>query len=265
MPVAGRQLIALVVRLRDLGPGLSAQARVLAAADAVADACRAERVPAIVGSLDDVRAGALISLDRRADAEQVLCAVCGRIRQQPPRRLRQFPADPGPADADGSAAAAGELVIAAGSTADSMGDVQRSFAEAEQVADAAAADPEVSWPPAVTSPARPFLRLADLRLRGLLQLLRGDARVQSFTEREIGKLLAYDTAHGASLTSVLAAFLDAGGNKAEAAKRARPVSRPGGLTADHRPAGRAGQRSSPAHGPGFLTHLGVPAAGTSRS
>ena len=44
MPVEGRQLIAVVVRLRDSGPGLSAQARVLAAADAVADACRAERV-----------------------------------------------------------------------------------------------------------------------------------------------------------------------------------------------------------------------------
>jgi purine catabolism regulator len=225
VPVAGRQLIALVVRLRDLGLGLSAQARVLEVADAVADACRAERVPAIVGSLDDVRAGALISLDRRADSEQVLGAVCDRIRQQLPRRARQFPADPGPAEANGSAAPADELVIAAGSTADSMRDVQRSFAEAEQVADAAAADPEVTWPPAVASLTRPFLRLADLRLRGLLQLLRGDARLQSFTEREIGKLLAYDTAHGTSLTGILAAFLDAGGNKAEAAKRAH-LARP---------------------------------------
>jgi PucR family transcriptional regulator, purine catabolism regulatory protein len=85
VPVEGRQLIAVVVRLRDPGPGLSAQARVLAAADAVADACRAERVPAIVGSLDDARAGALLSLDRRASADPALTAVCRRTPATVPR------------------------------------------------------------------------------------------------------------------------------------------------------------------------------------
>src|SRR6266571_3723680 len=117
VPVDGRQLIAVVVRLRDPGPGLSAQAQVLAAADAMADACRAERVPAIVGSLDDARAGALLSLDAKASADRVLTAVCGRIRQLLGRRADQR---------DGQ-------VIAVGSVAESMQDARRSFLEAQQV------------------------------------------------------------------------------------------------------------------------------------
>jgi len=221
VPVNGRQLIAVVIRLRDPGPGLSAQAQVLAAADAMADACRAERVPAIVGSLDDARAGALLSLDSRASADEALTAVCRRIRQLLSRPAVQ--------------PAAGQQVIAAGSVAESMRDARRSFIEAQQVADAAAADPEVfgplagapaaSGPPSAGRPGRPFYRLADLRLRGLLQLLHGDPRVQGFAERELGKLLGYDADHGTALTAVLAAYLEAGGNKAEAAQHAH-LARP---------------------------------------
>ena len=228
VPVDGRQLIAVVVRLRDPGPGLSAQARVLAAADAVADACRAERVPAIVGSLDDARAGALLSLDPRTSADLALTAVCHRIRQL----LARLAAQPGAAPGSQPGAQRGnrpprfhpeEQVIAAGSAADSMRDARRSFVEAQQVADAAAADPEVFG--SAARPGRPFCRLADLRLRGLLQLLRGDPRLANFAEREIGPLLGYDASHGTTLTSVLAAYLESGGNKAEAAQRAH-LARP---------------------------------------
>ncbi len=45
-------------------------------------------------------------------------------------------------------------------------------------------------------------------------------------QRELGPLLAYDAARGTDLTGVLAAYLAAGGNKAEAATRtqlARPT------------------------------------------
>src|SRR5215475_4510132 len=54
VPVDGRQLIAMVFRLRDPaghpGPlGVSAHARVLDVADAAAAACRAERIPSLVG------------------------------------------------------------------------------------------------------------------------------------------------------------------------------------------------------------------------
>ena len=66
VPVDGRRLIAMVLRLRDpSGPGslgVSAHARVLDVADAAAAACRAERIPSLVGTLDDARAGAMLSL-----------------------------------------------------------------------------------------------------------------------------------------------------------------------------------------------------------
>ena len=45
--VTGRQLLSVVIRFRQDGRGLPAHARVLAVADALADACRRERVPAL--------------------------------------------------------------------------------------------------------------------------------------------------------------------------------------------------------------------------
>jgi PucR family transcriptional regulator, purine catabolism regulatory protein len=197
VPVAGRRLLPVVVRLargRAGGAaGLEAQARALQVADAAAAACRASRVPALVGSLDDTRVGALLVLPPRADADAVLGRLAGQLR----RRL---------GDDD---------VIGAGSVVDSVPDVQRSFLEAEQVAEVAAQG----------GAGLPFYRLPDLRLRGLLHLLRDDPRVQAFAERELGPLLRRDDAAGGQLLATLTAYLDAGGNKAEAAKRAH-LARP---------------------------------------
>jgi PucR family transcriptional regulator, purine catabolism regulatory protein len=214
VPVAGRRLLPVVVRLVSPGPagpaapagpggadradrnggaGLEAQARALQVADATAAACRAGRVPALVGSLDDTRVGALLALPQRADPDAVLGRLADRLR----RRL-------GPDD-----------VIGAGSVVDSVPEVQRSFLEAEQVADVAARN----------GGGLAFYRLPDLRLRGLLHLLRDDPRVQAFAERELGPLLRRDDAAGSQLLDALAAYLEAGGNKAEAAKRAH-LARP---------------------------------------
>jgi purine catabolism regulator len=212
VPVEGRQLIAMVLRLRDPagtpGPlGVSAHARVLDIADAAAAACRAERVPSLVGTLDDARAGAMLSLSPRADPDRVLRSLTARMAERGGGFRR-------------SGSGRDDLVIGVGAAAGSIRDVRRSFLEASQVADVAAERPG-GWSPG--SQDRPaFYRLADLRLRGLLHLLRDDPRVQTFVERELGPLLAEpDT----SLLSVLAAYLAAGGNKAEAAKRAH-LARP---------------------------------------
>ncbi len=212
VPVTGRQLITAVIRSPDGGAGLLAQARVLDLAEALADACRAERIPALVGSLDDVRAGALLSADAGADPEQVLAGVCAAARLALARRARRPYGMP-----------SGEPVIGVGTPASSLREARRSLLEARQVADAAAD----------SSPARDggaqdgrlFYRLADLRLRGLLSLLGGDARLATFVDRELGPLRDYDAAHGTDLTGVLAAYLAAGGNKAEAAARAH-LARP---------------------------------------
>jgi purine catabolism regulator len=210
VPVDERQLIAIVLRLSDpLGSGsgalgVSAHARVLDVADLAAAACRAERVPALVGTLDDARAGVMLSLSPHADPDRVLASLATLIRE----RLG--------AGQDG-------LVIGVGAAAGSIRDVRRSFLEASQVADVAAERP--SRPGSSPSqPGRPlFYRLPDLRLRGLLHLLRDDPRLQTFVERELGALLASE--RDTDLIGVLAAYLAAGGNKAEAAK-ASHLARP---------------------------------------
>ena len=209
VPVDGRQLVALVLRLRDpagtAGPlGVSAHARVLDIADAAAAACRAERIPALVGTLDDARGGAMLSLSPSVDPDRVLESLAARLGS----------------GRDG-------LVIGVGAAVGSIRDVRRSFLEASQVADVAAERPD-GWPaaagPGADGSSRPlFYRLADLRLRGLVHLLRDDPRMQTFVERELGPLLSAEP--DTSLLEVLAAYLAAGGNKAEAAKQAH-LARP---------------------------------------
>jgi purine catabolism regulator len=186
VPVTGRRLMVAVVRVTG-GPaasspggpgGLAAQART---------------VPALVASLDDSRVAALLALSPRADPDHVLARLAAELRP----RLD-----------------AGD-VIGAGSVVESVTAVQRSFLEADQVAEVAARTPA----------GLPFYRLPDLRLRGLLHLLRDDPRLQAFAERELAPLLRHDHAAGTQLVAALTAYLEAGGNKAEAAKRAR-LARP---------------------------------------
>jgi PucR family transcriptional regulator, purine catabolism regulatory protein len=196
VPVSDRQLIAVIVRIQDARPGISAHARIAEVTEAVADACREGRLPALVGSLDDVRAGALLSLPARADADAELTALAGRLGQR--SQLR-----------------AGPFVLGVGSATETLRDVRRSFLDARQVGDVAIRQPS----------ERPFHRLPDMRLRGMLHLLRDDARLQTFAERELGPLLAADEAQGTELLECLAAYLEEGGNKAAAAQRAH-LARP---------------------------------------
>jgi PucR family transcriptional regulator, purine catabolism regulatory protein len=70
-----------------------------------------------------------------------------------------------------------------------------------------------------------FHRVADVRLRGLISLIRSDPRVQAFAETELGGLLAHRAAHGDEAFDLLRSFLEAGGNKAELA-RTLHMSRP---------------------------------------
>jgi purine catabolism regulator len=76
--VTGRDLVAVVARLP--GPaGTGGQVPVLGAAEAMASACRVAGVPALAGALDDLRAGALLSLPPGADDDKPLRALTARL------------------------------------------------------------------------------------------------------------------------------------------------------------------------------------------
>lgn len=108
------------------------------------------------------------------------------------------------------------FVMAAGSSVGSLRDARRTLLEAAQVADAALHGGRKSGT---------YYRLPDVRLRGLLHLLRDDARLQTYVERELGPLLAHDAEHGSDLVRILSVYLDHGRNKSAAADAAH-LSRP---------------------------------------
>ncbi|HET8970546.1 MAG TPA: PucR family transcriptional regulator ligand-binding domain-containing protein [Candidatus Nanopelagicales bacterium] len=205
VPLEGRALIAVVLRLtaEPTGPVLVVQERLRDYTENVAAAVRDARGVAVVGAMDDSSVGVLLSLPPRADVDQTLDRLSRSLSQRV---------------ASGRAlAGADEWVMAVGSVVPAPRDVRRSFLEAMQVADAA---------PTGTDRSR-FYRLPDVRLRGLLHLLREDERVQTYVERELGPLLAHDAAAraGSELTDVLRTYLDAGRNKSAAAAAAH-LSRP---------------------------------------
>ncbi len=205
VPLEGRRLLGVVVRPGASGgphPGLAGQARLRDLGEAVAAAARAGGVDALVGAVDDRGIGLLAALSPRQRDVEVLAALSAEVRRAVRGRLPQLDAD--------------RLVVAAGSLVGGPRDARRSLVEAGQVADAATH----------LSTTAAFLRLPDLRLRGLLQLLRDEPRVQTFVERELGALLAHDAQTGEDLTGSLRAYLAAGRNKSRAAAashRSRPA------------------------------------------
>ncbi|MCO6011085.1 PucR family transcriptional regulator [Actinoallomurus purpureus] len=237
VPLTGRRLLGIVVLPRpsvrsDPPPALglthggdsSTAASIAELAEATAAACREANLSALVGALDEsspqARVGVLASLPARAAEDDVLCEVARRLRAHHcgPAAAGRDRAAAGP-DTGGRAArprgGAEAFVMAVGSTVESVRDVRRSFLEAEQVAAVAAG----------RNDGRLFYRLPDLRLRGLLHLLRDDARLQTFTERELGPLLTYDAQRGSDLVHVLGLYLGSGRNKVLTAQRAH-LSRP---------------------------------------
>ena len=206
VPLTGRRLLGIVVLPCTAGTETAPPLAELA--EATASACRDAGLAALVGTLDDgsapARVGVLATLPARAEDERILGEVARRLRAH-------HAVTPG----EGHDVAPRGFVMAAGSIVESIRDVRRSFLEAEQVADVASRRGD----------DRLFYRLPDLRLRGLLHLLRDDARLQTFVERELGPLLTHDARRGGDLVHVLTLYLDSGRNKARAAQRAH-LSRP---------------------------------------
>ncbi|WP_444546531.1 PucR family transcriptional regulator [Catellatospora coxensis] len=190
-----RRLVGVVVRHRDesLAAGTEAgQAALRDLADAASQALREAKQTGLTSAVDDRAVGALLAV--RGEEEPALEAFAAALRR-------------GRADT---------LLIAAGSGVDSLREARRSLVEARQVAEAARHDP-----------AGPDVhRLPNVGLPGLLHLLRDEPRLQTFVERQLGALLAYDAEHPRdALLPTLRVFLEHGRNKSIAAGAAH-LSRP---------------------------------------
>ncbi|MET8628312.1 PucR family transcriptional regulator ligand-binding domain-containing protein [Kitasatospora sp. NPDC004669] len=208
VPLDGRRLVGVVLRRRR-GPipaALEAQARLRDFTELAAGAVRACRLSALVGALDDEGVGLLIALGAQQDEHAALDSFSAALRRMSAEADREGSDTPGP-------------VVAVGSSVGSVRDARRTLLEAAQVADAALHDAPGGGRTAS------YYRLPDVRLRGLLHLLRDDARLQTYVERELGPLLAHDAEHNGQLVQMLRIYLEQGRNKSAAADAAH-LSRP---------------------------------------
>ncbi|HUQ56930.1 PucR family transcriptional regulator [Lentzea sp.] len=190
VPLERRQLIGVAIRPVSVlqGQALATQEVLRDLAEATALAGRRVTVAALVGVVDDTSVRALLSVPVTVGVEGVLRKVAREIHRT----------------------AASPVVIAVGTTVTSTTDVRRSLGEAAHVAGAALRAPG----------SQLYHRLDDVRLRGLLHLLRDDERVRAFADRELGPLLARDKAQGSRLVELLRCLCENGGNKSAAAAAA---------------------------------------------
>jgi purine catabolism regulator len=196
VPLDRRRLVGLVLRYRlDDADASTAQLRLRDLAEAAGHALREAKLTGLAGALDDHAVGVLLALRPSERDDQALSTLAGTLRRQ---RV-----DSG-------------LIVAAGSTVDSPREARRSLLEARQVADAARHDRREV----------PVFRLPHVGLAGLLHLLRDEPRLQTFVERELGALLAYDAKRPREqLLDTLRSYLECGRNKSAAAAAAH-LSRP---------------------------------------
>ncbi|QKW15192.1 PucR family transcriptional regulator [Verrucosispora sp. NA02020] len=236
-----RHLVGVVVRHRADEPDSGSTgtgdgdepgpARLRDLAEAVGQAVREANLTGLTSAVDDQAVGALLALPDPAAEERALASFAAALRRTRPESRPSDPAatravgggkgaEPG-RGAGGAKSAepgrdAGGLIIAAGSGVSSLREAGRSLIEARQVAEAARNDRR----------DLPIFRLPHVGLAGLLHLLRDEPRLQTFVERELGALLAYDARHPREhLLGTLRAYLEQGRNKSAAAAAAH-LSRP---------------------------------------
>ncbi len=153
-----------------------------------------------LGAADDRQVTLILGLSGGGELDRRLSEVCAAIAAEVRRT-------------DGVE----RVAIGVGAESESLLDTARELTHAAHVA-------EVALSLNSTAP-RPFYRSGDVRLRGLLSLIRNEPGVQRFSETELSELLHHDIRHRVDLTRTLRGFLDLAGNKTELARRMN-ISRP---------------------------------------
>jgi purine catabolism regulator len=154
---------------------------------------RQTRRSMLAASMQSGSLGVLVGVPARQLAEPLLERICAQLAEAHPHHA---------AWTVGVAPSRGALLEAASG-----------LDEAAQVADIAAT---------LEIRPRPYYRFADVRLRGLLALLRADPRVKTFAEAELAPLLESQDPMGLELLEL---YLRHGGNKS-ALSRTGYLSRP---------------------------------------
>jgi PucR family transcriptional regulator, purine catabolism regulatory protein len=194
VPLERRLLVGVVVQPRGEEESV---ARLRDVAEAAGQALRDARLTGLAGALDDQTVGVLLALRTGDDEIRAVKRFADRLR--------------------------GGLIVAAGSGVTGPREARRSLEEARQVAHAVRHDRRTGF---VAGLGVGVYRLPDVGLAGLLYLLRGEPRLQTFVERELGALLRYEAEHPREqLLGALRSYLESGRNKSAAAEVAH-VSRP---------------------------------------
>lgn len=212
----GVAYVPMVLAL-DAGRGgpLEAQRRGRLVMDALTRVVSAARASALVARLHADQVGLLLALPARQLEDPLLARLCAGMA----RTTLDGSGDPGQAAGGGSADRSKEgpgighwWTVGVGRTQTSLLDAALGLDEAGHIAQGAASLP------AADRSRRPYHRSADVRLRGLLAVLREDPRVRAFADSELASLSPAEV-------GLLERFLAAGGNKAALA-REELVSRP---------------------------------------
>lgn len=168
--------------------------------DALVQAIRADGHTVLTSSREDGAIDLLLAPRRTLSLDASLERICAHIHRAVVR-------------IDGVT----ECFIGVGPESSRLIDAADGLAESVFVAEVAAGMP--------AKPGRWFYRAADVRLRGLVALIRSDPRVQAFAETELRGVLEHRAKHGDEAFDLLQVFLQCGGNKTEVAGRLH-LSRP---------------------------------------
>ncbi|KGI67558.1 PucR family transcriptional regulator ligand-binding domain-containing protein [Mycolicibacterium rufum] len=167
--------------------------------DAVAHTVTAAGHSGLFSRRADAEVGMILALKDSRSVERALAALGDRLRDEVCR-------------VDGVTTS----VLALGPPAEQITDAVAGLSEAAHIAEVASA---------LRPGERSFFRASDVRLRGLLSLLRDDERVQRFAETELRAVLFDESTAVPSNLAVLREYLRLAGNKAALAQRLH-MSRP---------------------------------------
>ncbi len=186
-------------RTADGAHPLTAQRRNVTLLDTVAHAVNAAGHTGLFTIRRDGEIGAVLSLNNVRTVEAKALTALGEDLRRDVARVHHAAS-----------------VLAIGPTGRDVTDAVAGMTDAAHVAEAAMA---------MGGNDRPYFRASDVRLRGLISLLRDDPRVQAFAETELNTLMSTDTTPDMSHLSVLREYLAVAGNKAALAVRLH-ISRP---------------------------------------